>query len=84
MQLLTTEAVRGRVSSVNSMFIISSNEIGAFESGTAARLLGLTPSIVAGGLVTLLVVIGTASISPRFRRIVVNMDDEETAKAATP
>jgi MFS family permease len=75
MQLLTTESMRGRVASVNSMFIISSNELGAFESGTAARLLGLTPSIVAGGLVTLAVVIGTASLSPRFRKMVVNAQE---------
>lgn len=79
MQLLTTDEVRGRVASVNSMFIISSNEIGAFESGAAARFMGLTPSIVAGGIVTLLVVAGCAGLSPRFRRTVVNMDEPAAA-----
>lgn len=71
-QLLTTPEVRGRVSSVNSMFIISSNEIGAFESGTAARLLGLTPSILFGGCMTLVVAFLTAMLSPKFRRTIVN------------
>ena len=68
MQWLTTDEVRGRVTSVNSMFIISSNEIGAFESGVAAKLLGLAPSIVFGGAMTLLVVASTALLSPKFRR----------------
>ena len=56
MQLLTPEQMRGRVSAVNSMFIGSSNEIGAFESGTAARLLGTVPSVLFGGTMTLIVV----------------------------
>ncbi len=74
MQWLTTDEVRGRVTSVNSMFIISSNEIGAFESGVAARLLGLAPSIVFGGAMTLLVVASTALLSPKFRRAVVKVE----------
>lgn len=69
MQLLTPDAMRGRVSSVNSMFIISSNEIGAFESGLAARLLGLVPSIVMGGVGTLFVVGLTSLLSPKFRKM---------------
>lgn len=56
MQLLTPEQMRGRVSAVNSMFIGSSNEIGAFESGTAAKLLGTVPSVIFGGGMTMLVV----------------------------
>lgn len=72
MQLLTPDAMRGRVSSVNSMFIISSNELGAFESGVAASLLGLVPSIVIGGIGTLLVVAATALFSPNLRRTVVD------------
>jgi hypothetical protein len=56
MQLLTPDHMRGRVSAVNQMFIGSSNEIGAFESGTAARLLGTVPSVIFGGSMTLLVV----------------------------
>ncbi len=72
MQLLTPDSMRGRVSAINSMFIISSNEIGSFESGTAARLLGLVPSVVFGGCMTLLIVAGTAFISPKLRKTVVN------------
>jgi MFS family permease len=56
MQLLTPDHMRGRVSAVNSMFIGSSNEIGAFESGTAAKLLGTVPSVIFGGSMTLLIV----------------------------
>ncbi|MFM7218533.1 MAG: MFS transporter [Bacteroidota bacterium] len=52
-QYLTPDDMRGRVSAVSTMFISSSNEIGAFESGFAARLLGLVPSVVAGGIVAL-------------------------------
>jgi MFS family permease len=56
MQLLTPDHMRGRVSAVSSMFIGSSNEIGAFESGTAATLLGTVPSVVFGGSMALLIV----------------------------
>ena len=76
MQILTPDAMRGRVSAVNSMFIISSNEIGAFESGLAAKLLGLVPSVVIGGACTLVVVALTALVSPKFRRTVVNTTQE--------
>ena len=53
---LTPENMKGRVSAVNSMFIGSSNEIGSFESGVAAKLLGVVPSVIFGGLITLGVV----------------------------
>lgn len=56
MQLLTPDEMRGRVSAVNSMFIGSSNEIGAFESGLTARLMGTVPAIVFGGSMTLIIV----------------------------
>ncbi|MDB5010491.1 MAG: Enterobactin exporter EntS [Mucilaginibacter sp.] len=56
MQLLTPDHMRGRVSAVNSMFIGSSNEIGEFESGTAAKLLGTVPAVLFGGSMTLLIV----------------------------
>jgi MFS family permease len=72
MQLLTPDNMRGRVSAINSMFIISSNEIGSFESGTAARLLGLVSSVVVGGCMTLLIVAGTAFVSPKLRKTVVS------------
>lgn len=55
-QLLTPDNMRGRVSAVNTMFIGSSNELGAFESGLAARLLGTVPSVVFGGTITLCIV----------------------------
>jgi MFS family permease len=74
-QLITPDTMRGRVSAVNSMFIISSNEIGAFESGLAARLLGLVPSVVFGGLCTLGVVAVTACLSPPMRHMVVDSED---------
>ncbi|MXV13943.1 MFS transporter [Hufsiella ginkgonis] len=53
MQLLTPDTMRGRVSAVNSMFIGSSNEIGAFESGFTARLMGTVPAVLFGGCMTL-------------------------------
>jgi len=56
MQLLTPDNMRGRVSSLSSIFITSSNEIGAFESGLAASLLGPVPSVIFGGFMTLVVV----------------------------
>ena len=77
MQLLTPDHMRGRVSSISSMFIISSNEIGAFESGTAAKLLGLVPSVIFGGFCTLAVCGAIAKLSPKFRETVV--DVKETA-----
>jgi MFS family permease len=56
MQLLTPDHMRGRVSAVNSMFIGSSNEIGDFESGMAARFLGTIPSVLFGGTMTIVIV----------------------------
>ena len=56
LQLLTPDEMRGRVAAVNSMFIGSSNEIGAFESGVTARLMGTVPAVLFGGTMTLLVV----------------------------
>lgn len=56
MQLLTPDQMRGRISAVNSMFIGSSNELGDFESGTAASILGLVPAVIFGGCITLTVV----------------------------
>lgn len=69
MQILTPEKMRGRVASVNSMFIISSNEIGAFESGVAASFFGLVPSILIGGVGTIIVVGLTAALNPKFRTL---------------
>ncbi len=59
MQVLTPDKMRGRVSAVNSMFIGSSNELGAVESGLAARLMGAVPSVLFGGTMTLIIVTTT-------------------------
>lgn len=69
MQLKTPDNMRGRVLSVNSMFINSSNELGQFESGIAARLLGVVPSVVFGGCMTLLVVVVTWFKAPSLRKM---------------
>jgi MFS family permease len=69
LQSLTPAHMLGRVSSVNQVFIGSSNEIGAFESGLAARFLGLVPSVVFGGCMTLLVVAATAWKVPGLRKM---------------
>lgn len=66
-QLETPDAIRGRVSAVSSMFIGASNELGEFESGLAARALGLVPSVVAGGIATLLVVFAYMKFFPELR-----------------
>ena len=66
-QTFTPDEMRGRVSAVNSIFVGSSNELGAFESGLAAKLLGLVPSVVLGGCATMLVVGITSLKSKRLR-----------------
>jgi hypothetical protein len=69
LQLATPDAMRGRVSAINGIFIGSSNELGAFESGLAARLLGLVPSVIFGGAMTLTVVGITAKLAPKLRNL---------------
>jgi MFS family permease len=69
LQVLTPTHLLGRVSSVNSIFVGSSNELGAFESGVAARLLGTVTSVVLGGLASLGVVVGIGVGVPRLRRL---------------
>ncbi|MBC7690104.1 MAG: MFS transporter [Aquabacterium sp.] len=69
MQLKTPDELRGRVMSVNSMFINSSNEIGQFESGVAAKLMGVIPSVVFGGCMTLLVVVATWIKAPSLKKL---------------
>jgi MFS family permease len=69
LQILTPSQLLGRVSAVNAIFIGSSNEIGAFESGTAARLIGTVPAVVLGGMATLGVVAVTAVKVPSLRRL---------------
>lgn len=69
MQLATPDAMRGRVSAINGIFIGSSNELGAFESGVAAKLMGLVPSVIFGGAMTLAVVATTAHFAPKLRNL---------------
>lgn len=69
LQLKTPDHMRGRVMSVNSMFINSSNELGQFESGVAAKLMGVVPSVAFGGCMTLLVVITTWFKAPSLRKM---------------
>lgn len=69
MQLKTPDELRGRVMSVNSMFINSSNEIGQFESGVAAKLMGIIPSVVFGGCMTILVVAITWFKAPSLKKL---------------
>jgi MFS family permease len=71
-QLMTPDAMRGRVSAINGIFIGSSNELGAFESGVAARLMGLVPSVVFGGVLSLVIVGATARLAPQLRRLDLN------------
>ncbi len=69
LQLFTPDDMRGRVASVNSIFIGSSNELGAFESGVAATLMGLVPSVVFGGIMTLAVVFTTIKVNKPLRKL---------------
>ena len=68
-QVLTPTELMGRVSAVNAIFIGSSNELGAFESGAAARLIGTVPSVIFGGCMTLAVVAATARKVPELRQL---------------
>jgi MFS family permease len=68
-QLATPDAMRGRVSAVNSLFIGASNELGEFESGITAAWFGTVPAVVLGGLGTLLVVAGWMKLFPPLRRV---------------
>ena len=69
LQLATPDTMRGRVSAINGIFIGSSNELGAFESGVAAKLMGLVPSVIFGGFVTLGIVGLTAKLAPKLREL---------------
>ena len=69
LQLVTPDHMRGRVSSINSIFISSSNELGAFYDGLMARMFGLINAVVIGGCVTLGVVGITAWRAPKLRRL---------------
>ena len=68
-QLETPDAIRGRVSAVNSMFIGASNELGAFRAGVQARWMGIVPSMIWGGVCTLLVVGSYLGLFPQLRKL---------------
>ena len=72
LQLMTPDDMRGRVAAVNGVFIGSSNEIGEFESGVAARVMGNVPSVIFGGCMTVLIVLGVAVAAPKLRKL--NLD----------
>jgi MFS family permease len=74
-QLISPDHMRGRISAVNSIFIGSSNEIGEFESGLAAKLLGVMPAAVFGGIMCLASVATISYFSPQLRRL--NLEDLE-------
>ena len=69
LQLKTPDNMRGRVASLNSIFIMSSNELGAFESGLTSRLMGVIPAVVFGGCMTLAVVVATWFKAPGLRKV---------------
>jgi len=68
-QMMTPDTMRGRVAAVNSVFIGSSNEIGSFESGLAAKIMGLVPSVIFGGSMTILITAGMAKFIPKLRNL---------------
>ena len=78
LQLKTPDEFRGRVASVNSIFIGSSNELGAFESGVTAKLMGTVPAVVFGGVMTILTVGFTAFKFPSFRKLDLSKDIESS------
>ncbi|MDA8859065.1 MFS transporter [Flavobacteriaceae bacterium] len=78
LQLKTPDHLRGRVASVNSIFVGSSNELGAFESGVTAKLMGTVTAVVFGGTITVLTAIGTAFVSPSFRKLDLTEDEKNT------
>jgi MFS family permease len=69
LQLMTPDNMRGRVSAINNIFVGSSNEIGAFESGVTARAMGLVNSIVFGGIMTIATVAGVHRINPELSKM---------------
>ncbi len=80
LQLKTPDHMRGRVSSVNSIFVGSSNELGAFESGVTAKLMGTVNAVIFGGSMTLITVLGMGAIFPSFRKLDLRKDIEDHEK----
>lgn len=69
LQLKTPDHMRGRVASLNSIFVMSSNELGSFESGVTAKLMGVVPAVVFGGCMTIAVVITTWFKAPEIKKM---------------
>ncbi|MCG8733151.1 MFS transporter [Tenacibaculum finnmarkense] len=80
LQLKTPDHMRGRVASVNSIFVGSSNELGAFESGVTAKLMGTVTAVVFGGTMTLITVITTGILNPTLRKLDLTKDLEAHQK----
>ncbi len=81
---LTPDEMRGRISSVNSIFIGMSNELGSFESGLAAAFLGPVLAVVAGGIGTILVVLLVARVWPEMRQLKTLDAPSQSVSPATP
>ena len=80
LQLKTPDHMRGRVASVNSMFVGSSNELGALESGLTAKLMGTVTAVVFGGTMTLITVVTTGILNPTLRKLDLTEDFENQEK----
>jgi MFS family permease len=80
LQLKTPDHMRGRVASVNSMFVGSSNELGALESGITAKLMGTVTAVVFGGTMTLITVVTTGIFNPTLRKLDLTEDFENQEK----
>jgi len=80
LQLKTPDHMRGRVASVNSMFIGSSNELGAFESGLTAKLMGTVTAVVFGGTMTMITVVSTGVFFPKLRKLDLQKEMEDHNK----
>lgn len=77
LQVYTPDEMRGRVAAVNSIFVGSSNELGAFESGLAAKFMGLVPSVIFGGCMTLLITLIATIKAPKLRNLSLKESDLE-------
>src|SRR5205823_3890038 len=77
LQIHTPDAMRGRVAAVNTMFISSSNELGAMESGITAKWMGTVPAVIFGGCMTLVVVGVTYFAAPMLRMLKLDTVEEK-------
>lgn len=76
LQIMTPDEMRGRVSAVHTMFVGSSNEFGAFESGVTAKWMGTVTAVLFGGCMTLIVVTATYLVSPALRKLHLTADED--------